>query len=136
MSEETLHLQFNVVNIATILAEADYSKLPILAVQLGLEKDRSEIEDESVPDQRRLCLARKLLTRNPSANWEDLSDALCHPDVAENVLAQSIEERYLRRDSTGSSISSSRSTPSSPGPLSPLYAARDLRTKEKGNCSS
>lgn len=132
MSEEALYLRFNVENIATILADVDYSKLPILVVQLGLENDISEIENESVPDQRRLCLARKLLWRNPSANWEVLSNVLCHPEIAENVLAQRIEERYLRRGSTGSSVSSSRSTPSSPGPLSPLYAARDLRTKEKG----
>ena len=136
MTEEALHLQFNVENIAIILAEVDYVKLPVLAVRLGLEKDRSEIEDESVPDQRRLCLARKLLRRSPSANWEVLSNELCHPDIAENVLARRIEERYLRRGSAGSSISSSEPTPSSPGPLSPVYAARDLKTKENGNHSS
>ena len=135
MSEESLHLKFNVENIVQVLAEVDYSKLIVVAVQLGLENDRSEIEDESEPHSRRVCLARKWLRRHPDANWETLSSVLCHPEIGENVLARTIEDRYMRRGSTGSSISSSRSTPSSPGPRSPpgVHAVRDLRFKEKGN---
>lgn len=131
--EESPHLQFSVENIVEILAKADYSILPILAVQLGLENDRSEIEDATVPHQRRICLAEKWIRRKANdANWEALANALCHPTIGEDVLAREIVNRYMRRGSSTSSISS-RSTPSSPGPLSPpLSAIRDLRTKEKG----
>ena len=134
MSEEALHLQFNVVNIASVLAEVDYKKLPVIAVQLGLERELSEIEDETVPQQRRLCLARKWLNkRGEGANWEALSSALCHEEVGENEVARHIEDRYMRRGSRTSSVSSGRSSTSSPGPLSPpFYAVRDLKIKEKG----
>ena len=133
MNEEAFHLQFSVENIVNILARVEYSKLPIIAVQLGLENERSEIEDESVPEQRRLRLATTWLRRYPGANWEALSSALCHPTVEENVLAREVEDRYMRRGS-----SSSVSTASSPGPLSPqtpstVYAVRaDLKMRSKG----
>ena len=135
MNEEALQLQFNVENIARELANVDYSKLSVIAVQLGLESEISEIEDQIIPDQRRICLAQKWLRkRQDGANWEALSSALCHPDVGEMTLARRIEDRYMRRGSSTSTTSSTRSlTPMSPGPLSPpLYAIRDLKTKERG----
>ena len=133
-SEEALYLQFNVKNIERVLAEVDYRHLIPIAVQLGLEREISEIEDEIVPEQRRLCLARKWLSkRGEGANWEALATALCHEGVGENEVARHIEDRYMRRGSRTSSVSSGRSSTSSPGPLSPpFYAVRDLRNKEKG----
>ena len=133
-AEEAFYQQFNVENVVEVLADVDYCKLPILAVQLGLEKKRSEIEDETIPRLRRTALASAWLRENrEGANWEALANALCHPQIGEVVLARKIEDRYMRRGSRTSSIASSRSTPSSPGPLSPpLYAVRDLRLKEKG----
>ena len=138
MHEEAFHLQFSVKNVVDILARVDYSKLLVIAVQLGLETAAiSEIEAESVPEQRRIRLANTWIRRNPGANWKVLSSALCHQTVGENVLASELEDRYTRRGSTTSSISD---TSSSPGPLSPLSpttvsAVRDLRTKARGRCT-
>ena len=134
-AEEAFDLQFNVKNIVAILAEVEYCKLPILAVQLGLEKERSEIEDETIPYQRRKALTDAWLKKKgEDANWEELANALCHPSIEENVLARKVEDHYMRRGSRTSSIASSRSTPSSPAPLSPpsVYAVRDLKLKGKG----
>lgn len=133
MSEEALQLQFNAGNVIKILDRVRKSKLPVIAVQLDLENDLSLIEDARYPSK---CLFERWVLRNrEGANWERLSSVLCHPEIGEDVLAREIEDRYMRRGSLTSSLSSDRSSPAPLSPPAALHAVRDLRVKGKGIAS-
>lgn len=123
-------LVINQKNIIYVLGRVDYLKLPLLAVELGLEKDLSEIEAAAVPDQVRKRLAEKWLQRCPGhASWEVLASALHSPIVREAKLASDLEKWYVRRYSETSTLSSSSSEPYSPrSPISPVSSS----TEEKG----
>ena len=125
-------LLFKPKNIISVLGQVDYIRLPLLAVELGLEKELSEIEAAAVPDQVRKRLVEKWLQKYPlgHTNWEVLARALRSPIVRENKLAEQLEKLYVRRDSRGSTLSSSSgSEPYSPrSPISPA----SISTETKG----
>ena len=123
-------LLFNPKNIISVLGEVDYLKLPLLAVELGLENDLSEIEAAQLPGQVRKRLAEKWLQSSQGrASWEVLACALRSPIVREDKLASYLEKWYVRRHSETSTLSSSSSEPYSPrSPISPVSSS----TEEKG----
>ena len=122
--------QFSLKNILTVLSEVRYEKLPLLAVQLDLEGDLSDIEAVRDPDQVRKRLAETWLQRcGHDANWGMLVSALRSQTVEEQAVASRLEIRFLRRDSGTSTLSSSGSEPYSP--RSPISNVSNT-TEEKG----
>ena len=120
--------QFSLKNILTVLQEVNFDKLPLLAVQLDLEKDLSYIERD--PNQVSKRLAETWLKNHGrAASWEMLVSALRSQLVDEQRVATELETRFIRRDSGTSTLSSSGSEPYSP--RSPISNLSDT-TEEKG----